>query len=70
MNQGEKHLVDWQHKMSGSFFTKLFDCMASADSENLDRMRLAFPEEADALYRFKNEDGYWEALEAQVLLRR
>jgi hypothetical protein len=70
MNQGERHLVDWQHGMSGSFFTKLFECMASADPWNLDRMRLAFPEEADAMYRYKNEEGYWEALEAETLLRR
>jgi hypothetical protein len=56
--------------MSGSFFTKLFDCMASADAENLEHMRLAFPEEADAMYRFKNQEGYWEALLAESLLRR
>ena len=50
--------------MSGSFYTKLFDTMMSADSRNLERFRASFPEETEAVYRFKNEDGYWAKVEA------
>lgn len=62
-NEGVKHLVEVQHGISGSFYTKLFDAMMSADYHNLQRFRASFPEETEAVYRFKNESDYWDKAE-------
>lgn len=63
-NEGVRHLFETQHGMSGSFYTKLFDAMMSADGYNLQRFRASFPEETEAVYRFKNEADYWQKVEA------
>ena len=63
LNDGEKHLVEFQKDMSGSFFTTLFNALFLADGPNMARMALGFPEETLAVQRFKNEDGYWQDLQ-------
>lgn len=65
LNEGEIHLCEWKHDMSGHFFTKLFDCMSSADQGNLFRLGLAFPDEVRAFMRFKTEEGYWQKVDAE-----
>jgi len=49
--------------MSGSFFNNLFQAIFKADRGNLERMRLSFPEEVQAVIRYQNEDGYWDKLQ-------
>ncbi len=60
LNEGVRHLFEFHNNMSGSFYGKLLDAMMSADSYNLQKFKFSFPEEAEAVYRFKNEDDYWE----------
>lgn len=43
---GEKLVIQWQFRLLGSFHTKLFELLASADLENLARLSLAYPEAA------------------------
>lgn len=68
MNEGERHLVEFEQGMSGSFFTYLFQAIFKADSINTARLALSFPEEVQAVSRFKNEDGYWEKLQKEYKL--
>lgn len=63
MTEGERHLVEFMNDMSGSFFTHLFQAIFKADRANLERMRLSFPEEVQAVIRYQNEDGYWDKLQ-------
>lgn len=70
MNPGEKLLCEWQLRMTGGFFTKLFELMTVADDQNFARLSAGFPLEAQALWRFKNEDGYWPQLLAEYNLTR
>lgn len=65
MNQGERKLCEWQFHMSGSFFTGLFELLGKADSINMMRLEAGFPEEAIAMNRFKNEEGYWQKLQEE-----
>jgi len=65
MNQGERHLCEWQLHCSGGFIRSLFDVLLRADNPNLQRLKLAYPEEVMALYRYRTEDGYWWALERE-----
>jgi len=65
MTEGERHLCEYEAEMSGSFFTCLFKAMFKADLNNLDRLAKGFPEEVDALHRYRNEDGYWDKLQKE-----
>lgn len=65
MTEGEKHLCEFEYEMSGSFYTHLFNAIMKADGYNMTRLSLAFPEEVQAVNRFRNEDGYWEKLQME-----
>lgn len=65
MNEGERKLCEWLFHMSGSFYKGLFELLGKADSVNMGRLWNAFPEETDAMNRFKNEAGYWQKLEEE-----
>ena len=67
MTESEKRLCDWQYHRSGSFFTALFYLMCKADTENMARLLIAFPEEGSALIKFKTDENYWPTLEAEYL---
>jgi len=45
---GFDRYLDYQYRQSGSFFKALFDAIKQADSENLARVALGFPEEVRA----------------------
>lgn len=62
MNAGEERLVKWQFGYASGFTKLLFIAMAKADDVNLGKFRRAFPEEVEALVRFRTEDGYWRKL--------
>lgn len=65
MNAGEKRLCDYIYNNSGSFFKSLFKAIFSADSSNFRKLYLGFPEEADAVFRYKNGNKYWEKLKKE-----
>ena len=62
MTDAERKLCDWQYERSGSFYKHLFEAIKSADSENLDKMELAFPEEVRAFCRYATVAGYWQKM--------
>ena len=49
----EEIIIKWQHDYYGGFMKLLFDAIAHADDENLNRIARGFPEEVKAvrLYR-------------------
>ena len=65
MNAGEGRLCDYFANRSGSFFRALFDAALKADSFNLAKLALGFPEEADAVKRYQQEEGYWDRLNSE-----
>lgn len=65
MTEGEIKLCEWQYELSGGFYSSLFNTMSHADSFNLMRLSVGFPEEVEAFRRFGNEEGYWESLQKE-----
>lgn len=47
INGYDKYL-EYQYRVSGSFYTALFDAIKQADPDNRDRVALGFPEEVEA----------------------
>ena len=70
LNEGERHLFEYLHQMSGGFMHGLIDTMMHADQFNLARLKMGFPEEAEAVRRYKNEDNYHIYIEENYLKDR
>lgn len=57
---GEVELIQVQYDGSiGSFKRSLWKAIMGADSNNLDRLAKAYPEQISAYRRYTGEDGYW-----------
>jgi hypothetical protein len=65
LTKGEQFIYDWQYGIHGatSFKGYLSKAMAVADNTNLDKLRLAFPEYADAMNSFHTVKGWWPRVE-------
>ena len=48
MPNGYDRYLDKQFRMSGSFFSALFDAIMQADGTNLEKIAQGFPEEVEA----------------------
>ena len=65
LTKGEQFVYDWQYGKLGSTSFKgyLSKAMAVADNSNLDKLRLAFPDEARAMNLFHSQWGWWAGVE-------
>ena len=65
LTKGEQFIYDWQyrHLDDTSFKGRLSKLLACADNQNLDKLRLGFPEEARAMNLFHSQEGYWSMIE-------
>ena len=62
LSKAEKELYYFQMAGGTSFSVILYKLIAKADWNNIEKLRLAFPEEVAVWERYQNEDGYWEDL--------
>lgn len=67
VTDAELDLYYWMHDQLGSFSTYLFKAISSADTRNLSKISLGFPEEVQVYKRFANEEGYWDNLQKRIL---
>jgi len=65
LSVGEQFLIDWQYNIGslGSFKYNLTKTIVCADDENLERLSKGFPEEVEAIKRFRTESGYWSSVQ-------
>ncbi len=66
LTQGEKDLYYWQYDKLGSFKKRLFDLLVHADSNNLVKLRLGFPEHVNAYQKYVNVSGYWKSIKDRM----
>jgi len=62
LSPAEEKFMEYQHGMTGSFYTLLFRAAEAADSSNLQKLAQGFPEEVRVVYRWKTEYGYADNL--------
>lgn len=67
LNEGEKKLVEFQLGMSGSFYENFFKAAFKADGINFQKLRKGFPEEMNALRKYRMESGYWDKIKKEYL---
>lgn len=70
MNEGEKKLVEYNFGMSGSFYKNFFETAFRADGFNLSRLEAGFPQEIQALKRYRSEPGYWDGLKEEFMNKK
>lgn len=61
-------LEDWNNGRSGSFVTGLFNLMGSADPQNFERLRVAFPSLVRIYELWRDEDETIEPAPTQLTL--
>lgn len=66
LNKGERFVVEWQYGMLGGFMNELAELMCRAKPPNLELLGLGFPDEANAIMRYKNEVGFWEEIKKKA----
>lgn len=52
MKNGYDRYLAYQYRMIGDFFRNLFQAIQIADSTNIEKLRMGFPEEVDAYLTF------------------
>lgn len=64
MNEGERHNCEFQRMQMDetSFYYFLLRAIYKSDLVNRAKLRLAFPEEVEAVTRWQTEDGYAKAI--------
>lgn len=51
---------------AGSFYTSLFDSIQRADTENIEKLRLGFPNEVKVIENFRNIPDYENQIIARI----
>lgn len=58
----------WQEGSFGSFFNALFKAISLADSTNIEKLFTAFPDEVEAVYRWRHEPAFADRVRAKFNL--
>ena len=66
LDWGARALVEWQYGLAGDFQKHLFETISLADSHNLNKLALGFPDEVGAYRSYTGEEGYWPGIVAAV----
>jgi hypothetical protein len=66
LTPGEIWIVEWQYRMMGGFNLALLNAIARADSNNIEKLRLGFPDEVGAYEAYTQQDGWWEELQKKI----
>lgn len=53
---GEKRVIDWTRKRMGGFRTRLWSAIAAADADNLEKLRLGFPDDVSGFLSWHKGD--------------
>ena len=60
LTEGERFIVEWQYRLSGSFRRTLAEAISRADISNLAKLEQGFPDEVRAYRKFSGVSGWWD----------
>lgn len=58
----EAFVIEWKYNYGGSFTMALAELLAIADNNNLEKLRLAFPDEVEGYVNYTKVRGWWQDL--------
>jgi len=68
LTNGHRKYYEYHHGRAGYFDTNLFDLIASADDDNIDKLLQVFPDEVEAY--LQNKDGSFTLHDIEMQLAR
>lgn len=68
ITRAEIMLYEWQYDTLGSFFKGLYTIISKSDTKNRAKLRLAYPEEVEAVDKYQHEEGYWKDVKLKMKL--
>lgn len=66
LNDVERELIDWQYRLCGDFRKALWEAICRADDDNLEKLRLGFPNQVEGYIRYTRISGYWSNVQAKA----
>lgn len=69
LTQGELFVVKWQYGRLGGFMTSLAETIGRADVINKVKLKLAYPDEVDAMINFYEVDGWWDEVQKKANIK-
>jgi hypothetical protein len=52
--------LKWQYQLFGNFYQLLMKLISQADEQNLQSLKLAFPQHVEAYVMYKTISGWWD----------
>jgi hypothetical protein len=65
ITEAEEIFCTYKFGMKGGFYSSLIETMFKADIINQSKLHKGFPDLMDVVYKYGNEDMYWENLVAR-----
>lgn len=66
ITKAERKLYEWQYGTLGSFSTQLYNLISKADTKNLEKLTLAYPDEVLVITKYKTQKGYWDEVKLKM----
>ena len=66
LNPAERFIWKWRRGRMSDFNRALIHTLQRADVQNLERLRLGFPEEVEGYVSYRLIPGWWDDIEARM----
>ena len=66
LDKSEEFIFMWQHRLLGHFKTALIEAICQADDDNLDKLRLGFPDEVRGYLDYARTPGWWKKVQSKA----
>ncbi len=66
LTPAEKFIWKWRNRQLGDFGNTLINAMLQADIQNLENLRLGFPDEVEGFTSYRLIPGWWDELEKKM----
>ncbi len=66
LDKSEKFIFMWQYRLLGHFRTALIEAIMLADITNLEKIRLAYPDEVEGYLNYSTTPGWWKEVQLKA----
>ena len=63
----ERIAFKWQFNLFGNFYQLLMKLISQADEQNLNQLKLAFPQHVEAYIMYKTIPGWWDKIREKAV---
>jgi len=67
MEAEERCIFEWQYRKMGSFKKALMEAICLADDDNIELLKLGFPDEVNGFIKYKSETDWWKRVQEKAV---